>query len=87
MYATGKMDSTLFAPDAVEGARQALPFMLEQRTRYGALKSLTFREVMMGADMYVATFDNGVAAIGIAVDPQGRVLATTGFMPPPPPGK
>ncbi|WP_206244938.1 S41 family peptidase [Novosphingobium terrae] len=84
MYATGKMDDTLFAPDAVEGARQALPFMLEQRKRYGTLKSLTFREVMMGADMYLATFDNGAAGIGIVADPQGRVLATTGFMPPPP---
>lgn len=84
MYATGKMDDTLFAPDAIEGARQALPFILEQRKRYGALKSLTFREVRMGGDMYVATFDNGAAGIGIAVDPQGRVLATTGFMPPPP---
>lgn len=84
MYATGKMDDTLFAPDAIEGVRQALPFMLEQRKRYGALKSLTFSEVMMGADLYVATFDNGAARIGIAVDPQGRALGTTGFMPAPP---
>ncbi|MBU3078781.1 S41 family peptidase [Sphingomonas quercus] len=84
MYATGKMDDTLFAPDAIEEARRALPFMLAQRMRYGELKSLTFREVRMGADMYVATFDNGAAGIGIAVDPDGRVLATTGFMPHPP---
>ncbi|WP_420137317.1 hypothetical protein [Sphingomonas sp.] len=81
MYATGKIDDALFAPDAVEMAHRSLPFVLEQRARYGVLKSLTFRDVMMGADMYVATFDNGTAMVGVAVDPQGRVLAITGFMP------
>ncbi|WP_420136658.1 S41 family peptidase [Sphingomonas sp.] len=81
MYATGKIDDALFAPDAVEMAHRSLPFVLEQRARYGALKSLTFRDVRMGADMYLATFDNGTAMVGIAVDPQGRALAITGFMP------
>jgi hypothetical protein len=84
MYANGNMDDTLFAPDVIEGARRALPSMLEQRKQYGALKSLTFREVMMDADMYVATFDNGAAQIGILLDHQGRVMGTTGFMPLPP---
>jgi hypothetical protein len=65
-------------------AHRTLPFILEQRARYGALTSLTFREVRMGADMYVATFDNGAAMVGIAIDPQGRALAITGFMPAPP---
>jgi hypothetical protein len=72
--ARGEPDYDRMTSEVAAQTRQQLPFHQAIISRFGALRSLTFRNVTgMGSDVYIAHFANGSAEWRIAVLKDGTI--------------
>ena len=73
--ATGKPDYNKMGPELADLLKKQMPSLQLQLASLGALKSVAFRNVTgQGADLYLATYENGSMAWRVALGPDGKIV-------------